>query len=100
MLTSTSSDGEVELDGLYLTPSAWARPGGKPEKPLPTFVMIHGGPTSRVGADFLNCGHYWSAYLLSMGYGILMPQYRGSAGRGEKFALYSYGGVGKYDYAD
>jgi dipeptidyl aminopeptidase/acylaminoacyl peptidase len=100
VLTSKSSDGEVELDGLYLTPSTKVGQEGKPREPLPTFVMIHGGPTARVGADFMGCGFYWSAYLLSKGYGVLMPQYRGSTGRGEQFGMYSFGGVGKYDYAD
>lgn len=100
VLTSKSSDGEVELDGLYLVPSTKAGQDGKPKEPLPTFVLIHGGPTYRVGADFMGCGMYWSAFLLEKGYGILMPQYRGSTGRGEKFAMYSRGGAGKYDYAD
>lgn len=31
---------------------------------------------------------------------MLLPQYRGSAGPGEKFASYSIGGQAKYDYAD
>lgn len=101
VLTSQSSDGDVELDALYVTPAA-AAPGqdGKPSKPLPTFVYVHGGPSARACSSFRHFGFYWSTYLLCKGYGILIPQYRGSTGRGEKFSMYSKGGQGKYDHAD
>ena len=100
ILKSQSADGEVELDGLYLTPTAMLGNDDKPRAPLPTFVIIHGGPTDRNCDCFDSTAFYWAPYVLSRGYGVLLPQYRGSTGRGEKFASYSRGGQGKYDYAD
>ncbi|KAF4339121.1 peptidase yuxL [Fusarium beomiforme] len=99
-LTCRSTDNEVELDGLYLTPASKALADKTPIEPLPTLVLIHGGPTSRDTDSFDTTCFNWAPYLLSKGYGILLPQYRGSSGRGEKFASYSIGGQGKYDYAD
>lgn len=101
VLTSTSTDGEVELDGLYLTPaSADTRPDGTPNKPLPTFVVIHGGPNFRNIDNFDSNSLYWNSYLLSKGYGVLLPQYRGSWGRGGKFAAYTLTDTGRTDYSD
>ena len=96
ILTCPSADGEVEIDGMYITPSQ----AGDVRKPLPTFVMIHGGPTDHTCEAFAPDDLQWAPYILSRGYGVLLPQYRGSTGRGSKFALYSIGGQGKYDYDD
>jgi dipeptidyl aminopeptidase/acylaminoacyl peptidase len=100
VLKSQSSDGLEELDGLYLTPTANADNDGKPKRPMPTFVMIHGGLMDRSCNAFDAYFLHWSPYILSQGYGVLLPQYRGSSGRGTRFAGYSHGSMGKYDYDD
>ena len=99
-MTCSSSDGEVELDGIYLAPAGIELRGDKPKQPLPTFVMMHGGPADRNCQRFDGYYYMWAPYILSKGYGILLPQYRGSRGRGEKFVTYSIGGGGTCDYAD
>ena len=97
-LTCTSTDGEVELDALYLTPASSSV--GAQRRPLATAVLIHGGPNNRLTNAF-NAYYYMLApYLLSLGFGILLPNYRGSSGRGQSFASYSIGGLGVYDYSD
>lgn len=100
VFTCQSSDGQVELDGLYLTPASKSSHEGEPKEPLPTIVLIHGGPRDRNCNGFDTSCFNWAPYLLTRGYGVLLPQYRGSSGRGEKFASYSIGGQGVYDYAD
>jgi dipeptidyl aminopeptidase/acylaminoacyl peptidase len=68
--------------------------------PLPTVVLPHGGPYWRSPLSFAPDPWFWAHYLLSAGYCILCPNYRGSAGRGEVFAAYSAGNMGKKDYTD
>ena len=101
-LLCRSADNEVELDSIYLTPTSGATltEGAVPAKPLPTVVMIHGGPNTRITNAFNTYYFMWTPYLLSLGYGVLLPNYRGSSGRGEKFASFSIDGVGNYDHAD
>lgn len=100
ILTCPSSDGEVDIDALFLTPAGHTDFQSKPTQPLPTIVMIHGGPTDSNAIEFDASGMFWSTYALAKGYGVLLPQYRGSLGRGEAFGAYSSKGVGKYDYED
>ena len=100
-LPHQSADNKVELDSIYLTPSGnWLTESSQPRKPLPTIVMIHGGPNTHITNAFNTYYYYWTPYLLSFGYGILIPNYRGSSGRGSEFASYSIDGVGNYDHAD
>lgn len=97
-----STDGEVEIDSMYLTPAAYVnkRDDRAPIKPLPTVVLIHGGPNTRLTNAFNTYYYYLAPYLLSLGYGVLIANYRGSSGRGERFGSWTIGGAGIYDYAD
>lgn len=99
-LSCPSAGGEVELQMPFLIPaSAAVDADGKPKEPLPTAVMIHGGPYSRHTEAFDSLYFMWTPPLLDAGYAVLLADYRGSSGRGEKFAAYARG-VGKYDYDD
>ena len=73
-------------DGLeieaYLT-----LPPGKPEKGLPLIVLPHGGPRARDDASF----DYVAQALVSRGYAVLKPNFRGSSGYGHKFETAGYG---------
>jgi dipeptidyl aminopeptidase/acylaminoacyl peptidase len=101
-LACQSADGAVELDAMYLSPfsNKASEDTSKPLSGLPTIVWIHGGPNTRLTNAFNTYYYMWAPYLLSLGYAILIPNYRGSAGRGERFASYSIDGVGQYDYED
>ena len=54
-------------------------PAGREAKNLPVIIMPHGGPSSRDtwGFDWL------SQYFAQLGYAVLQPNYRGSAGYGD-----------------
>ncbi len=73
-------------DGLeieaYLT-----LPPGRPEKGLPLVVLPHGGPRARDDASF----DYEAQALVSRGYAVLQPNFRGSSGYGQKFVAAGYG---------
>ncbi|KAF7189233.1 putative peptidase YuxL [Pseudocercospora fuligena] len=90
-----SRDDKVDLDSLFLTPT-----GNAPSKPQPTVVLIHGGPTDRNAPRFDGYYHYWAPWLLAHGYSIILPNYRGSLGKGTSFASWSLGGIGTFDYED
>ena len=97
-----SADNEVELDALYLTPASHStgKDDSRARKPLPTIVLIHGGPNTRLTNAFNTYYFMLTPYLLSLGYGILLPNYRGSSGYGEQFTSYTTDGTGIYDYSD
>jgi len=73
-------------DGLeieaYLT-----LPPGRPAKGLPLVVLPHGGPRARDDASF----DYEAQAMVSRGYAVLQPNFRGSAGYGHKFVTAGYG---------
>lgn len=49
--------------------------------PLPFVVLIHDGPTANDGAGF----NWQVQFLVSRGYGVFQPQFRGSSGFGARF---------------
>lgn len=100
-LHCVSSDATINLNGLFLSPSSSQPDVTAPRKPLPTVVIIHGGPYYRTTISFDTSFYYWSPLLLSSGrYGVLSPNYRGGSSHGEKFASYARGGMGTVDYDD
>ncbi len=77
----TSDDG-MPVEGMLLYP-----PGKFESKNLRLFVMIHGGPMDADGNYFAADWYDWGMYAASQGWLVFRPNYRGSAGYGDKFAL-------------
>lgn len=73
-VTITVASG-IQIPG-YLTV-----PPGSNGKGLPAVILPHGGPSARDSWGF----DWISQFLAARGYAVLQPQYRGSAGFGEKF---------------
>lgn len=87
------ADDGLEIEGLL------ALPPDRREGPLPLVVLVHGGPTA--------CWHWELApyrgtanQLAACGYAVLLPNPRGSAGRGQAFARANLGDMGGGDLRD
>lgn len=73
-------------DGLelpsYLTLPPWEKGGGaRPSRPLPTVLLVHGGPWARDTWTF----QPQHQLLANRGYAVLSVNYRGSTGFGKAF---------------
>jgi dipeptidyl aminopeptidase/acylaminoacyl peptidase len=89
-----SGDG-VLIEGILQKPANF-----DPTRKYPLLVVIHGGPTG-VDQPFLAPDRYYpTERWLARGALILHPNYRGSAGYGEKFRSLNYRNLGVGDYAD
>jgi dipeptidyl aminopeptidase/acylaminoacyl peptidase len=64
-------------------PAYLTLPPGKSGKGLPAIVLPHGGPSARDewGFDWL------SQFFAARGYAVIQPEYRGSAGFGDKWMM-------------
>ena len=88
--TWTSFDG-LEIQGLLF------RPRDVANGPFPLVVYVHGGPTSTWSRQFPML--HW-LLLVQAGYAVLLPNPRGSSGRGPDFALANLGDMGGGDLQD
>jgi dipeptidyl aminopeptidase/acylaminoacyl peptidase len=77
----TSPDG-TPIEGMLMYP-----PGKFEAKNLPTFVYIHGGPQEAAGSYFEADWYMWDRLAATQGWLVFEPNYRGSTGYGDKFAL-------------
>lgn len=74
-------------DGLnlvsYITLPTWSDPdeNGRPDKPLPMVLFVHGGPWARDSWGY----HSYHQWLANRGYAVLSVNYRGSTGFGKDF---------------
>ena len=76
-----SRDGLNLVSYLSLPPGSDTNGDGKPDKPLPMVLNVHGGPWARDSWG-LNPYHQW---LANRGYAVLSVNYRGSTGFGKNF---------------
>ena len=83
----TGVSGELRIDGLLYDSG---------ERPSPGLVMVHGGPHSQTVRRF----NPVVQYLVSRGYTIFAPNYRGSTGRGRAFKNAVHGDWGGDEQGD
>jgi dipeptidyl aminopeptidase/acylaminoacyl peptidase len=74
-------DGLTMVSYLTLPPGSDADGDGRPEKPVPMVLLVHGGPWGRDAYGY-NGEHQW---LANRGYAVLSPNFRASTGFGKKF---------------
>ncbi len=87
-LVSWTADDGVEVEGILI------RPRDHGDEPLPLFVQIHGGPSWQ-WEDRANLSwHDWAQMLASRGWAVLLPNPRGSTGRGSAYEQLLIGDVG------
>jgi dipeptidyl aminopeptidase/acylaminoacyl peptidase len=84
---------DLEIFGLVYRPR-------RGTKPYPTVLVIHGGPahnfSDRIGATW----HDWTQLLVAQGYAVLMPNPRGSTGRGAAFTDGNVQDLGGKEWTD
>ena len=95
MISWKSKDGTT-IEGVLHKPADF-----DPHKKYPLLVMIHGGPTG-ISRPLLNPGnrYYPVELFLAKGALVLEPNYRGSAGYGEKFRSLNVRNLGVGDMWD
>ena len=89
---SWSAPDGTAIEGVLCTP-----PG---DGPFPLVLYVHGGPIGAYQRSWA-MGNYAVPLLVSRGYGVLLPNPRGSSGRGQEFAaavVGDMGGADTYDY--
>ncbi|MFB7087839.1 prolyl oligopeptidase family serine peptidase [Streptomyces sp. NPDC056296] len=87
-LSYSGQDGTL-VEGWYLEPDA-------EHAPYPTVVSLHGGPYAGWGHTFV----FDSLMLAGAGYGVLLPNPRGSTGYGDAFATAVHADWGNLDHQD
>jgi len=88
----TSFDG-LEIEGLL------ALPRDRADGPLPLVIDVHGGPTACWFWSFAPANGLPNL-LAGAGYAVLLPNVRGSVGRGTEFAEANLGDMGGGDLQD
>jgi dipeptidyl aminopeptidase/acylaminoacyl peptidase len=76
-----SRDDNNLVSYLTLPPGSDANNDGRPERPVPMVLYVHGGPWARDQYGY-NAIHQW---LSNRGYAVLSVNYRGSTGFGKQF---------------
>jgi dipeptidyl aminopeptidase/acylaminoacyl peptidase len=94
LITWKSTDGEA-IEGVLIKPADF-----DPSKKYPLLVVIHGGPQGIDRPVVVPDRYYPLERFTAKGALILRPNYRGSAGYGDKFRALNVRNLGLGDYAD
>jgi dipeptidyl aminopeptidase/acylaminoacyl peptidase len=94
VITYPARDG-LDIEALLIEPLDY-----EPGKRYPLILTVHGGPE----------GHYRNGFVTryvspgqvgaAQGFAVLLPNYRGSTGRGVEFSMLSQAGYGKGEFDD
>lgn len=76
------ADDGAMVEGMLIYP-----PGKFGQKNLPMFTLIHGGPEDADGNHFEADWYQWADLAATDGWLVFEPNYRGSVGYGDAFAL-------------
>lgn len=76
------ADDGTSVEGMLIYP-----PGKFGAERLPMFTFIHGGPEDADGNHFEADWYQWAALAATDGWLVFEPNYRGSTGYGDAFAL-------------
>ena len=82
------------MDGVSVPALLYIPPGEKP--PTPAVVLIHGGPNYHYQAMW----HPFTAHMVSRGWVVLAPNYRGSTGYGRAWQTANIMDIGGVDTRD
>ena len=86
------------VQGWLLTPTGNAAHAEAAAGLRPLVVDVHGGPQAAAEPEW--AGDTLAGALLRRGFAVVMPNYRGSFGGGERFAQGSIGDIGGGDWRD
>lgn len=89
------SDPGVEVEGILVKPHGYME-GMR----YPLIVQVHGGPTWAWPNTFYANWHDWAQMLAGRGYAVLMPNPRGSTGRGVGYNNQIFDDVGGGEFRD
>ncbi len=93
--TAWRADDGLEIVGHIVYPVDY-----EAGKRYPTFVQIHGGPAWGWLPHYAVWWEWWYQYLAGQGYLVLLPNIRGSTGRGTAFTEANIPDLGGGDFRD
>ncbi len=88
-----AADG-MEIEGVLI------RPVGEVDKPAPLAILPHGGPEGISLDDWGTRATYPAQLFANRGFAVLMPNYRGSQGRGVAFGKADHNDLGGKEFGD
>ena len=92
---SWTSDEGIDVEGLLVLPHGYVE-----GQRYPTIALVHGGPTWAWSRWFHGSWHDWGQMLAGRGYAVLLPNPRGSTGRGSEYMNANAGDIGGGEYRD